>query len=138
MPEIYTTSWYDSMKEILNHSDEVIKSAPRGVWNILAEIHGDGVSPYIGVDEVVLLQSGYYGRGWGGYWGWGWYGPVGLNVSQYDAGTITIDVVSSDPVLGLIWRGIARAELQASPQNSGKVESALREILADFPPGRGS
>ena len=96
------------------------------------------VTYYIGVDEVVLLQSGYYGRGWGGYWGWGWYGPVGLNVSQYDAGTITIDVVSSDPVLGLIWRGIARAELQASPQNSGKVESALREILADFPPGRGS
>ncbi len=62
MPEIYTTSWYDSMKEILNHSDEVIKSAPRGVWNILAEIHGDSVSPYIGVDEVkrfaIVLDDG--------------------------------------------------------------------------------
>ncbi len=62
MPEIYTTSWYDSMKEILNSNDEVTKSAPRGVWNILAEIHGDGASPYIGVDEVkrfsIVLDDG--------------------------------------------------------------------------------
>lgn len=62
MPEIYTTSWYDSMKEILNHSDDVTKHAPRGVWNILAEIHGDGVSPYIDGDEVkrfaIVLDDG--------------------------------------------------------------------------------
>ncbi len=96
------------------------------------------VTYYIGVDEVVLLQDSYYGRGWGGYWGWGWYGPVGLNVSQYDTGTITIDMLSSDPALGLIWRGIARADLQASPQNLGKVDGALRKILEDFPPERGS
>jgi len=47
MADIYTPAWYDSLKEILNRSDEVTKSAPRGVWHVLAEIHGDGVSPYL-------------------------------------------------------------------------------------------
>ncbi|MCH7578619.1 MAG: SCP2 sterol-binding domain-containing protein [Chloroflexi bacterium] len=62
MAEIYTTAWYDSMKEILNASDEVTKSAPKGIWNILAEIHGDGTSPYIAVDDVkrfaIVLDNG--------------------------------------------------------------------------------
>lgn len=62
MAEIYTTAWYDNMKEILNASDEVTKSAPQGVWNILAEIHGDRESPYIGVDDVkrfsIVLNDG--------------------------------------------------------------------------------
>ncbi len=62
MPEIYSTPWYDSMKEILNSSDEVTKNAPRGVWHILAEIRGDGLSPYVGSDEVkrfaIVLNDG--------------------------------------------------------------------------------
>ncbi len=62
MPAIYTSSWYDSMKEILNRSDEVTKSAPRGVWHVLAEIRGDGVSPYLEADEVkrfaIVLDDG--------------------------------------------------------------------------------
>jgi putative sterol carrier protein len=62
MPEIYTTSWYDSMKEILNASDEVAKNAPQGVWNILAEIRGDGASPYISTGDVkrfaIVLDDG--------------------------------------------------------------------------------
>lgn len=62
MPDIYTTPWYESMKEILNRSDEVTKNAPRGVWHILAEIRGDGASPYIGAEEVkrfsIVLNDG--------------------------------------------------------------------------------
>lgn len=62
MPEIYTTPWYESMKEILNRSDDVTKNAPRGVWHILAEIRGDGVSPYIASDEIkrfaIVLDDG--------------------------------------------------------------------------------
>ena len=96
------------------------------------------VTYYIGTDEIVRLQDGYYGPGWGGYWGWGWYGPVGLNVSQYDPGTITIDVLASDPPHGLIWRGIARADLLPSAQDSGKVDDAILKILEDFPPEEGS
>ncbi len=62
MAEIYTTAWYDSMKDLLNKSDEVTKNAPQGVWRILAEIRGDGTSPYIGGDDVkrfsIVLDDG--------------------------------------------------------------------------------
>ncbi len=62
MPAIYTKPWYDSMKDILNGSDAVTKNAPRGVWHILAEIRGDGASPYLLEDEVkrfaIVLNDG--------------------------------------------------------------------------------
>ena len=92
------------------------------------------VTYYVGSEEVARLQESYYGPGWSGYWGWGWYGPAGLNVSQYDAGTITIDMLSPDPAVGLIWRGIARAELLPSSQNSGKIDDAIGKIFEHFPP----
>jgi putative sterol carrier protein len=62
MSAIYTQSWYESLKEILNRSDEVTKSAPRGLWHVLAEIRGDGVSPYISQTEqkrfAIVLNDG--------------------------------------------------------------------------------
>ena len=62
MPTIYTTPWYESMKEILNRSDSVTKNAPGGVWHILAEINGDGASPYLSEGEVkrfaIVLSDG--------------------------------------------------------------------------------
>ena len=62
MAEIYTREWYDSLQEILNRSEEVTAQAPRGVWNVLAEVIGDGVSPYVGDGEVkrfaITLEDG--------------------------------------------------------------------------------
>lgn len=52
MPEIYTAAWYESLKELLNRSDEVVKKAPRGHWRVLAEIRGDGASPYLGAGQT--------------------------------------------------------------------------------------
>jgi putative sterol carrier protein len=52
MPDIYTAQWYEGLKEILNRSDDVTKNAPRGVWHVLAEIRGDGVSPYLSEGEM--------------------------------------------------------------------------------------
>lgn len=62
MPAIYTGQWYESLKEILNRSEEVTKNAPRGAWHVLAEIKGDGASPYLSADEVkrfaIVLNDG--------------------------------------------------------------------------------
>ena len=62
MAAIYTPEWYDSLQEILNRSDDVTKSAPRGVWHVLAEIRSDGVSPYLSPDEIkrfaIVLNDG--------------------------------------------------------------------------------
>lgn len=62
MPIIYTREWYDSLEQILNRSDDVTKNAPRGVWHVLAEIKGDGVSPYFAPEETkrfaIVLNDG--------------------------------------------------------------------------------
>src|SRR3989304_6043656 len=62
MNAIYTQPWYESLKEILNRSDQVTKNAPRGVWHVLAEIKGDGASPYLAADDVrrfaIVLNDG--------------------------------------------------------------------------------
>jgi len=52
MADIYTKEWYDSLRDILNRSEEVTKNAPPGRWHVLAEITGDGKSPYISQGEV--------------------------------------------------------------------------------------
>jgi len=48
MPDIYTAAWYESLKDILNRSEQVTTMAPSGHFRVLAEIRGDGVSPYLG------------------------------------------------------------------------------------------
>ncbi len=62
MPDIYTRDWYESLKEILNRSDQVTRNAPRGAWHVLAEIRGDGVSPYVGDGAIkrfaIVLEDG--------------------------------------------------------------------------------
>jgi putative sterol carrier protein len=47
MPEIYTTAWYESLKDILNRSEQVTAKAPPGRFRVLAEIKGDDASPYV-------------------------------------------------------------------------------------------
>ncbi len=51
MPAIYTKDWYDNLKELLNGNPEVEKNAPRGTYNVLAEIRGDATSPYLADDK---------------------------------------------------------------------------------------
>jgi len=93
---------------------------------------------YVGLEEVEAIGNGaYYGPGWGAYWGWGWDGPAGINQSLYDAGTVTVDVLSSDPSVGLVWRGRAQTDLApgiSANRAEGAVESALKDILEEFPP----
>ncbi|MDO8616298.1 MAG: SCP2 sterol-binding domain-containing protein [Dehalococcoidia bacterium] len=47
MAAIYTTQWYEELKELLNGNPEVERNAPRGKYRVLAEILGDGSSPYL-------------------------------------------------------------------------------------------
>jgi putative sterol carrier protein len=47
MPDIYTKEWYDEIRDLLNRNPEVETHAPRGKYKVLAELRGDGASPYI-------------------------------------------------------------------------------------------
>lgn len=62
MADIYTTQWYDALQALLNGNAEVEKNAPRGPLRVLAEIRGDGPSPYVPAGErlwfVVRLHDG--------------------------------------------------------------------------------
>ena len=62
MPDIYTTEWYDALKDLLNRNPDVAKSAPRGPLKVLGELRGDGRSPYLSNGEqrffVVHLNDG--------------------------------------------------------------------------------
>jgi hypothetical protein len=62
MPDIYTTEWYDELKDLLNSNPDLAKSAPSGELKVLVGLLGDGCSPYLdeGVQRffVVLLNDG--------------------------------------------------------------------------------
>ncbi|HEY6394034.1 MAG TPA: hypothetical protein VIX12_01380 [Candidatus Binataceae bacterium] len=62
MPAIYTTQWYEALKDLLNKNPEVDKNAPRGTFHVLAKINGDARSPYLPPGElrnfVVVFADG--------------------------------------------------------------------------------
>jgi len=62
MPDIYTTEWYDTLKDLLNRNPEMAKSAPKGPMKVLGQLYGDRRSPYLNEGEqlffVVHLNDG--------------------------------------------------------------------------------
>lgn len=55
MPAIYTTDWYEELKGLLNDNPDVQKTAPSGAYRVLAEVSGDGTSPYLREGEKRLF-----------------------------------------------------------------------------------
>jgi len=95
---------------------------------------------YVGVEEVTRISNAsYYGPGWGASWGFGWHSSAGANPSLYDEGTITVDMLSSDPAEGMVWRGRAASQIDGT-MSADRVENAVRDsvraLFSDFPPER--
>jgi len=86
-------------------------------------------------DKVRVTNWGYsyapYGRYWAGYWG-----PGGVDVYQYEEGSLIldfVDVISKN----LIWRGSGKAQVDSSltPESRDKlINEAVTKILEKFPP----
>lgn len=55
MSAIYTTDWYEELKQLLNGNPEVQKTAPPGAYRVLAEVSGDAGSPYLPAGEQRLF-----------------------------------------------------------------------------------
>lgn len=47
MPDIYTSDWYDAVRDAMNASAEGLRNLPNGAFVIAIEIAGDGMSPYV-------------------------------------------------------------------------------------------
>ncbi len=62
MPAIYTTEWYEAVREAINASVAGIKGVPEGAWTCRVEIIGDSASPYVqgGAERhfLVRIESG--------------------------------------------------------------------------------
>lgn len=74
---------------------------------------------------------GHHGRYRGGHWGRG-----GVDVYQYEEGTLILDFVDTK-TKHLIWRGTADAQIDTarSPEKREKlIDEAVQKILKNFPP----
>lgn len=80
--------------------------------------------------KVSVTDWGYpYGR-YGRYW------SGGVDVTQYDVGTITLDFVDAQSK-ELIWRGTAERELEdkKTPEKREQIiNEAVEKMLENFPP----
>ena len=86
-----------------------------------------GVALHFGQKTVTDVQS--YGYGWWGYGG-------GVDVSQYEQGTLIIDLIDMK-TNKLEWRGTAQGALADNPnvqERTANVDSAVSQMLAPFPP----
>ncbi len=84
--------------------------------------------------DVSTLQSHYgYGPGWNRVG----YGPADTIVTEYEEGTLVIDVVDR-AADRLVWRGQAYGRVRESTtpeEREQRVNRVVESILADFPPG---
>ena len=88
-----------------------------------------GVAFHFGKKTVTDVQS--YGYGWWGYGG-------GVDVSQYEQGTLIIDLIDMK-TNKLEWRGTAQGALPDNPDmqtRTAGIDSAVAQMLAPFPPDK--
>jgi hypothetical protein len=103
----------------------------------LSEKADFGIALFFTKDTKTSIQStGGYGYGYGyGYRGYGGMGGS-TYVTQYDEGTLVIDVVDMAKQ-ELVWRGIGTGVLSENPtveERTANINYAVSEILAQFPP----
>lgn len=85
--------------------------------------------------KVDVYHSGYgYGYGyWGGYWG-----PYGnmptTTVSQYDVGTLIVDVIDRG-TNDLVWRGMIQKALSQRDSSEERINGFIKKVLRDYPAG---
>jgi hypothetical protein len=87
--------------------------------------------------DVRTIDHGYYGGS--PYWGVAGFGGVGWTETYtvpYEEGTLAIDVIDVAK-RKLVWRGFGVGRLREDPkpeEAAERVDSAVAEILAQFPP----
>jgi hypothetical protein len=90
------------------------------------------VATYVG--RQTRIQVTDFGYGYGPHRGW--YGPGGLDVYQYEEGSLVVDVVDNR-TKQLVWRGTATGTVDpgATPeQKTKRINDAVAKIFEDFPP----
>lgn len=102
----------------------------------LSEAADFGIALMFSSKTKTNIQSYGYGYGYG-YWGRPGYGGMGgVDVTQYDEGTLVIDIIDMAEQK-LVWRGIGSGAMSQSPtveERTENINNAVNKILAQFPP----
>lgn len=91
------------------------------------------IAMHTGSQSKIRVTDWGYGYGRGVYWGGG-----GVDVYQYEEGTLILDFVDAR-TKKLIWRGTARGTINpdATPEARTKtINEAVAKTLANYPPKR--
>jgi len=117
-------------KRIMNSVDKVL--AEKGMR--MADDPQLLVVYHTGVQDKVQVTD--WGYGYGRYGGWG-YGGGGVDVYNYQQGTLIVDLVDAASK-ELVWRGTAQgalAESNPSPeQMQKKIDNVVGKMFQKYPP----
>jgi len=146
---IRSFAWFDERSGVQGDRADVSSLLDRRVRSAVdAELQRKGiakvekgtaqalVSYHLGVESKLDVNTMTTGYGYGRY---GRYSNIGTTttVTEYQEGTLLIDVI--DPASKqMIWRGSGQARVRewSTPEEREKrINQAVTEILAKFPPG---
>ena len=89
----------------------------------LVEEQADMILQYdAAIQDKVYVDSMRYGYSWGG-----------TNVYQYEQGTLVLNIIDHEKK-EIVWVGTAKSAVDSSSPNEGKVQSAVQQMIAKFPP----
>jgi hypothetical protein len=116
-----------------NRFGDAIKNELTAKGYTVSEKADFGVAILFGKQTKTNITS--YGYGYGPYWGR--YGGAGnIDVSQYDEGTLLIDVIDMNKK-ELVWRGTGTGVIDPNAtveERTANINNAVAQILAQFPP----
>ena len=93
------------------------------------------IAAHTEVKDKVNVTS--YGYRYAPYYRWGYWGPAaGVDVRQYEEGSLIIDIVDNAQD-ELVWRGVASKSLPSNP-TAEKIDRIIDQVvtkaMANFPP----
>lgn len=115
-----------------NRLGDAIKAELISKGYTLSEKADFGIALHFGQQTKTSVQS--YGYSYGGWWGRP--GMGGVDVSQYNEGTLLIDFIDMKKK-ELVWRGTGTGVRSQSPsveERTENINNAIKQILAQFPP----
>jgi hypothetical protein len=116
-----------------NRFGDAIKNEMTAKGYTVSENADFGVALLFGKQTKTNITS--YGYGYGPYWG-RYGGTTNIDVSQYDEGTLVIDVIDMNKK-ELVWRGTGTGALNPNAtveERTANINNAVAQILAQFPP----
>ena len=116
-----------------NRFGDAIKNEMTAKGYTVSEKADFGVAILFGKETKTNITT--YGYGYGPYWG-RYGGTTNVDVSQYDEGTLIIDIIDLNKK-ELVWRGTGTGAINPNAtveERTANINNAVAQILAQFPP----